>query len=87
MLEKFHFETSEGEKIAVHHMKDVIRRKALRKIQKDYADRPEEQDDALFEAAGFDKKTLDIIENMTMRDYENFVKGWSEQDGASLGES
>lgn len=85
-LERFHFETSDGDKIDIPFMKDGIRRKAMNKLNKDYKDRQEEMDEGLLRAAKIDKKTMDIIDEMTLRDYQSFMLGWSEQDDVSLGE-
>lgn len=87
MLEKYHFKTSDNTEIVVPLMQDVIRRKAFKNIQKDYAEKPGEIDDALFEAAKFDKKTMDQLDDLTMRDYQEFVKGWMGQGDAPVGES
>ena len=85
MLEKFHFTTSEGEKLEVPFAKDALRRKQIRKINNE-CDNPAEAEEAMVEAA-FDKKTQTIIDNMTMRDYESFMRGWMEEGTPNVGES
>lgn len=84
-LEKFHFEASDGTTIDVHYMMDKLSYKKMRKIRKDYPDDGEAQGDALLEAA-LDKDELNKVENLSMRDFDAFMTGWSESGDASLGE-
>lgn len=80
-LEKLHFETVDGDVIDVPFAKDSIRRKAMlafhKKSRKEGFD-PADTDDEMFKAAGIDKKTFDIIDNMTVADYNAFVTKWME---------
>ena len=50
-----------------------------------------EQEEALLEAAaakdGYPKDFIEAIDNLSMRDYTNFFKGWAEAGDANLGES
>lgn len=86
-LEKMHFTTSDGEEIVVPYMMDAVKRKDLRRIQKEYKDQSEEMDGAMLEAANISKKNLECIDNLSMRDYVAFIKEWMEQEDAPLGKS
>ena len=85
-LEKFHFTTADDKTLDLPFLKDAITRKEGKKLFK--AGKAEDvDDDALFTAAKFDKATMDIIDNMSMRDYERFITEWTEQGDTPLGES
>lgn len=84
-LEKFHFTTSDGKKIDVPFAKDALKRKQIRKINEE-VNSPAEAEDAMCKAA-FDKKTYDIIDNLSLRDYEEFMLGWMEEGNPNVGES
>lgn len=97
-MERFHFETSTGEKIDVPFFEDSFTRKEMKKLNKDLRRAEAEgdadeaaQEESLIVAAskknGYPKDFVELVDNLTMRDYKNFFRGWSEQDGASLGES
>ena len=86
-LEKFHYTTADGNEIVVPFAFDAIRRKAFKKIQADFKDDSDGMDDALMEAAGFDAKTMDLVDDMSIRDYQAFVQGWMQSDDATVGES
>ncbi|MBA1834166.1 hypothetical protein [Corynebacterium wankanglinii] len=84
-LEKFHYTTSDGTKIDVHYAKDILKRKQIRKINEEAAN-PADAEEAMVKAA-FDKKTYDIIDNLSIRDYEAFMLGWMEEGNPNVGES
>lgn len=84
-LEKFHFEASDGTTLDVHYMMDKLSYKEMRKIRKEFATDSEAQGDAILEA-GLDKEDYKKVENLSMRDLERFMSGWSESGDASLGE-
>lgn len=93
-LEKFTYETSDGEKITVPFFQDTFTRKDMKKLNKavkasDGDD--SDQEEALVEAAakknGYPKDFIDKVDNLSMRDYTNFFKGWAEAGETSLGES
>lgn len=86
-LEKFHYTTQDNIEIVVPFAFDAIRRKAFKKIQADFKDDSDGMDDALMEAAGFDAKTMDLIDDMSIRDYQSFVQGWMQSEDATVGES
>ena len=86
-LEKFHYTTHDNTEIVVPFAFDAIRRKAFKKIQADFKDDSDGMDDALMEAAGFDAKTMGLIDDMSIRDYQAFVQGWMQSEGATVGES
>ena len=86
-LEKFHYTTHDNVEIVVPFAFDAIRRKAFKKIQADFKDDSDGMDDALMEAAGFDAKTMGLIDDMSIRDYQAFVQGWMQSEGATVGES
>ena len=85
-LEKFHFEASDGTTLDVHYMMDKLSYKKMRKIRKDYLGDSEAQGDALLEAA-LDKDELNKVENLSMRDFNAFMAGWSGSEDGELGES
>ncbi|MDO5535370.1 MAG: hypothetical protein Q4F65_12055 [Propionibacteriaceae bacterium] len=87
-LEKFHFTTSTGETIAVHYLNDALGYRAAQKIRKKHGDDYEALMDA-FIAAALDKNVQDKLDQMSIRDFSAFIKGWSEgdDDTASVGES
>ncbi|MDK8668985.1 hypothetical protein QP902_09910 [Corynebacterium marquesiae] len=85
-LEKFHFEASDGTTLDVHYMMDKLSYKKMRKIRKDHLGDSEAQGDALLEAA-LDKDELNKVENLSMRDFNAFMAGWSESEDVELGES
>lgn len=84
-LEKFHFEASDGTTLDVHYMMDKLSYKEMRKIRKEFATDSEAQGDAILEA-GLDKDDYKKVENLSMRDFDAFMTGWSESGDASLGE-
>lgn len=84
-LEKFHFEASDGTTLDVHYMMDKLSYKEMRKIRKEFATDSEAQGDAILEA-GLDKDDYKKVENLSMRDFDAFMTGWSESEDASLGE-
>ncbi|MER0069235.1 hypothetical protein [Corynebacterium sp. KPL3806] len=86
-LEKFHFEAADGTTIDVHYMLDKLSYKKMRKIRKDFDGDGEAQGDALLEAA-LNKDELEKVENLSMRDFNAFMSGWSESsEDVDLGES
>ena len=84
-LEQFHFTTSDSDDITVPYAFDSIRRKEMRKITNQYKDNQEDMDLALMKAAGFTKEQLDMVDNMTMRDYQKFTTGWMDSDDMPVG--
>lgn len=85
-LEKFHFEAADGTTIDVHYMMDKLSYKKMRKIRKDFEGDGEAQGDALLEAA-LNKDELEKVENLSMRDFNAFMSGWSESsEDVDLGE-
>lgn len=85
-LEKFHFEAADGTTIDVHYMLDKLSYKKMRKIRKDFDGDGEAQGDALLEAA-LNKDELEKVENLSMRDFNAFMSGWSESsEDVDLGE-
>lgn len=101
MLEKFHFEKSDGTTVEVPYLMDSISPRKMKKLQKEMkqlqvaqengdADEDAEMpDEVMMEAALGKKFTDDVMDNWTMRDYTEFVKGWSNatQEDISVGES
>lgn len=86
-LEKMHFTSSEGVEIVVPFMKNSIRRKHMNRINKEFkGDDKSGMDSALFEAAGFDKKTMDAIDDLLIGDYQKFTEEWTQQDDVTVGE-
>lgn len=80
-LEKFHFTTSEGVEITVPYFKDAVLRKEMRKVQKlakEAGGFENLDDDVLYEAAKLDQATIDALDEMTLRDYEDFNAQWTE---------
>ena len=76
-IEKFTFESANGTKIEVPFFQDTFTRKEMKKLNK-----------ALKSAKdGYPKDFIDTIDNLSMRDYTNFFKGWAEAGDANLGES
>lgn len=86
-LEKFHFTTADDKTLDLPFLKDALTRKAFKAVFKNSDDATDLDDDELFKAAKFDKATMDVIDNMSMRDYEKFITEWTEQGDAPLGES
>ena len=93
-IEKFTFESANGTKIEVPFFQDTFTRKemkSLNKALKSAKDGESEQEEALLEAAaakdGYPKGFIDAIDNLSMRDYTNFFKGWAEAGDVNLGES
>lgn len=85
-LEKLHFTASDGTTIDVHYMQDKVSYKKMRSLRKEFKDDPEAMSDALLEAA-LDKDDLEKVENLSMRDFTEFMTQWSEYEDAPLGES
>ncbi|WP_426716406.1 hypothetical protein ACEN19_10065 [Corynebacterium auriscanis] len=86
-LERFHFTTADGKELDLPFLKDAVTRKAFKKVFNDSNNADDLDDDELFKAAKFDKATVDIIDNMSVRDYEKFIMQWTEQGDTPLGES
>ena len=93
-IEKFTFESANGAKIEVPFFQDTFTRKEMKKLNKalkSAKDGESEQEEALLEAAaakdGYPEDFIDAIDNLSMRDYTNFFKGWAEAGDANLGES
>lgn len=79
---KLNFTSSEGVKITVPYMKSAIRRKHMTEINKRFKGEDKEgMDTAMFEAAGFDEKTMDAIDNLLIGDYQKFTEQWTEAAG------
>lgn len=88
-LEKFHFTAEDGTKIVAPFMKDALRRKEIRNINKQYKDDQGELEDALLVKA-LDEKTYGQVDELTLRDYERFAAGWIErndEESPTVGES
>lgn len=84
MAETFHFKTVDGEKLDVPFAKDVLTRKQLREINEKA--RSAFEAETLTVEKAFDKKTIDFIDNMVVRDYEKFIAGWLEEGTPNVGE-
>lgn len=76
-LEKLHFTSSTGEKVEVPYLGDALSYKKTRQLRKKYKDDLESLQDA-FMAECFDAKTIDTIENFSLRDYTAFVEQWGQ---------
>lgn len=86
-FEKFHFKTTDDDVIIVPFAQNLFRRKRYKELIKEYQADPNSLDDAMFDEAKFEKKTLDQIDNMLLVDYNAFVQGWMGDPQASPGES
>lgn len=86
-LERFHFTAADGTEFDVHYAYDKLRRKDLRRIQDEFEDDPAGQEEAMLEAC-LDKKDIEKLDELSMRDYLKFIKGWMQQDeeGPAVGE-
>lgn len=93
-LEKFTFETGDGEKISVPFFQDTFTRKDMKKLNKTVKDTEgdeADEEEAIISAAskknGYPKDFADKLDDLTMRDYKSFFEGWAEAGDTSLGES
>ena len=89
MLEKFHFTRSTGDKVAVPLLKDSLSMRKMQKLQKEYKDEPELLPEKVMEAAFGKKLSDEILDDWSMRDSQDFIKGWMSVDDedVTLGES
>lgn len=78
-LERFHFTASDGTEFDVPFAYDKLRRKHLRRITKEHKDDPQAQEEAMLEAC-MSEKEIAQIDELTVRDYIKFIKGWMESD-------
>ena len=86
-LEKFHFVSADGNtKIDVHYLNDKLSYRKAKNIRDEYKDRQDELGDAFMEAA-LEPAELDKVEELSLRDYTAFMKGWMESEDNNLGES
>ena len=76
-LEKFHFTASTGEKFDVGFMNDLLSYRAAKKLRKQYKDDAEGLSEAFIEQA-LDADTLDKVENLSLRDFNDFMTGWTQ---------
>lgn len=90
-LERFHFTTADGKELDLPFYQDKVSMKEARKVREAIkaanGSLEDVDDNVFFEAAKLDKKTLDVIENMSLRDYTKFLTGWMEADSGVLGEA
>lgn len=89
MTEKFHFTASDGTKIVAPFMKDALKRKQIRALNKKYKDDQGELEDAMLVAA-LDKETYAQVDDLSLRDYVRFAEEWTEQndeESPTVGES
>ncbi|MGV0426907.1 hypothetical protein [Corynebacterium pyruviciproducens] len=84
-LEKFHFATSDGTKIVVPFLNDKLSYKQAKKIRAEHKDDDEALGEA-FMAAALSDKEFEIVDNLSLRDYSKFLKGWTEAGDAGVGE-
>lgn len=86
-LEKFHFTASTGEKFAVGFMNDLLSYRKAKNLRKQYKDDPEALADAFIDQT-LDADTLEKVENLSLRDFNDFMTGWTqnEDDKDSVGE-
>lgn len=90
MLEKYHFTRSTGETVEVPRLMDSLSMRKMQKLQKQYKDDGEQLSEKVMEAALGKKLADEILDDWSMRDSQNFIKGWmsSDQgDGVDLGKS
>lgn len=87
-LEKFHFTTNDKVNISVPFYLDAVKRKDMRKLQKaakEVGGFENLEDDLLLEAAHLDKETVAQLDELSLREYQDFMAGWMEQ--SKVGES
>lgn len=80
-LEQFHFTNAAGEEITVPFYQDAVKRKDLKKLQVEIkeAGGPENLDeDRFFHYAKLSDKTIEFIDELSIRDYKRFVEEWME---------
>lgn len=78
-LERFHFEASTGEKFEVGYMNDLLSYRKAKNLRKKYKDDAEGLAEAFIEQA-LDEATLDKVENLSLRDFNDFMTGWTQTD-------
>lgn len=81
--EKFHFEFDDGKKITLPKFDSVMTVGFARKNRK--MDQAELGWMVLEKAA--DEKTLDVIDDQSLKTFESLMKAWQEDSGVSVGES
>lgn len=81
-FEKLHFKSQDGVEIVTPYFVDSVTRKEFRKIQgaaKEVGGMENLDDDLLFKAAKFDDELMEQLDELTLRDYAEFVSQWANQ--------
>ena len=89
MLEKFHFTRSTGDEISVPRLMDSLSMRKMQKLQKQYKDDGEQLSEKVMEAALGKKLTDEILDDWSMRDSDDFIRGWmsADKEDITVGES